>query len=87
MKKFETKADFHARMRRIAGLADRPHKGRVGSYITVHCGDRVVDRRDVRHHGTVQAVRWSNTAIVQFDNGFFGEVSLTNLRKEPQCNT
>ena len=83
--KRESLKDFHARMRRIAGLAiERPVTRRVGSWIKWHCGDRVFDENDPRWIGRIDAISNGVIAKVKWDNSeWISYVPLEKLRKAP----
>jgi hypothetical protein len=65
-KKFETQAEFRARLARDAGITPAPTSRRVGSWIKVHTGDRVYDVADPRHVGRVEAVLNGGTVVVKW---------------------
>jgi hypothetical protein len=54
---------------------------RVGDWIKLKCGDRVLDVRDPRHDGRVVAVNNGVIAVVKWDNGWKSEHPVSNLRK------
>ena len=54
---------------------------RVSDWIKLHCGDRVIDVRDPRHDGRVEAVFNGVTVIVRWDSGWKSEHPISNLRK------
>ena len=80
----ETLKEFHARMRRIAGVPDRPTGRRVGSWIKWNCGDRVFDESDSRWIGRIDFIQGGVIAKVQWDDSnWHSYVPLEKLRKAP----
>jgi hypothetical protein len=84
MPKFETQAEFRARMRRIAGIPDRPQGGgrRVGDHIKFHCGDEIFAECDPRHTATVQAIHSTGTmTVIWNESGWRGEINIEDARR------
>ena len=63
----ETLKEFHARMRRIAGVPDRPTGRRVGSWIKWNCGDRVFDESDSRWIGRIDFIQGGGSLLLVLD--------------------
>ncbi len=72
--KRETKAEWHAR---IFGNRQPTRTLRVGHWIGANCGQKVYDKADPRHIGTVRAVIQGRVHVV-FENGWHGEIDIQN---------
>jgi len=71
-----------AQFRREAGLGPVPSsRPRAGDWMKLSCGDRVRER-DGRHVGVVQAIYWSRTVVVLWeDNGWTSELLLAEVER------
>ena len=79
----ETIKEFHARMRRIAGIAERPQTRRVGSWIPFNCGDRVYAKADPRHCGRLESIV-QGYARITWDNGWQSHLPLEDITRTMQ---
>lgn len=77
----ETKAEFHARMQRLAGINPRPVTRRAGNWLRFNCGDHVYSHVDPRHIGTVQAICNSYDVLVRWENGWKSWEPAHDLRR------
>ena len=77
-RKYETQVEFKNRLRQRLDL--RPMIGnvlRVGSWMKIHCGDKVYDKREPRHVGTVIAIQ-GGMVKVRWSNGWLSYIALAN---------
>lgn len=61
----------------------RERQTRVGSWMRLHCGDRVRDKHDERHEGRVDGITRFGTVIIKWDNGWQSEVPLERTERVP----
>lgn len=54
---------------------------RTADWMKLRLGDRVRDKGDGRHEGTVEAIRWGYEAKVKWENGWISDVPLDDLEK------
>jgi len=53
----------------------------AGDWMKLSCGDRVRER-DGRHIGRVQAIHWSRTVVIQWeDSGWLSELALNEIER------
>jgi hypothetical protein len=52
-----------------------------GDWMKLRLGDRVRDRTDERHEGTVEAILQGYYVKVKWDNGWISQVRLADLEK------
>jgi hypothetical protein len=78
--KRESLKEFHARMRSIAGIAERPQTRRAGSWMRLNCGDRVSDIGDERHVGRLESIV-QGMARITWDNGWQSHLPMEQVRR------